>query len=375
MHLFCYKYSNTFEVMKRIIGIIFTVVLASCGRADNLNLLIGTFTNADSEGIYSYTLDQNSGSWEQRSVAPSSNPAFLAQSEDGKTVFAVNENGTAEDGVEMFSFNAEDGTLESLQQRKTATTGPCYVSTNGELVLTANYSGGSMDVFRLEDGELQPCAGSVPGSTGGPHPNQSSSHVHCATFTPDGCYVLATDFSADRILHFSVSGEELRQLGTVTPVSAGTGPRHITFSPDGTHAYVIGELSGEVTAFDYADGALTQIQVAAADSLGAQGSADIHLSPDGKFLYASNRLKGDGIAIFSVDPDSGRLFRAGYQPTAAHPRNFCITPNGKFLLCASRDEDRVQIYERDPQTGLLSDIHNDIPVSRPVCVMFVSQTR
>lgn len=359
--------------MKRILGIIFTLVLASCGRADNLNLLVGTFTDTDSEGIYSYVLDQNSGAWELKSVAPSANPAFLAQSADGKTIFTVNENGTAEDGVEVFSFDAPD--LKSVGQQKTATTGPCYVSTNGSLVLTANYSGGSMDIFSLKGGELQPCGESVAGSTGGPHPNQASAHVHCATFTPDGNYVLATDFSADRILHFRLDGGQLRQLKTVTPVNPGTGPRHITFSPDGAHAYVIGELSGEVTAFEYADGLLKQIQVAKADSLGAQGSADIHLSPDGRFLYASNRLKGDGIAIFSVDSASGRLSRVGYQPTAAHPRNFGITPNGKYLLCASRDENRVQIYERDPETGLLRDIHNDIPVSRPVCVMFVTQPR
>ena len=125
-----------------------------------------------------------------------------------------------------------------------------------------------------------------------------------------------------------------------------------------------------VTAFRYADGQLEQTQSIVADSLHARGSADIHLSPDGRFLYASNRLKGDGIAIFTVDKKDGTLAPAGYQPTAAHPRNFAITPNGKFLLAACRDGNVIQVFRRDPQTGLLTNTQRDIRLSMPVCIQF-----
>ena len=107
------------------------------------------------------------------------------------------------------------------------------------------------------------------------------------------------------------------------------------------------------------------------DSVGARGGADIHLSPDGRFLYSSNRLKAEGIAIFAVDALTGLLTPVGYQPTAAHPRQFNITPNGHFLLCCCRDSNKIQVFRRDKTTGLLTDTGNDIPVRRAVCVQFL----
>ena len=124
-------------------------------------------------------------------------------------------------------------------------------------------------------------------------------------------------------------------------------------------------------AFEYKDGDLKEMQTIAADTVNAQGSADIHISPDGKFLYASNRLKADGIAIFNIHPDNGMLSKAGYQLTGIHPRNFIITPNGKYLLVACRDSNVIQVYERDADTGLLTDVQQDIKVDKPVCIRFV----
>ena len=154
-------------------------------------------------------------------------------------------------------------------------------------------------------------------------------------------------------------------------MKAGSGPRHLTFSPNGHYAYLINELSGTVIAFEYKDGDLKEMQTIAADTVNAQGSADIHISPDGKFLYASNRLKADGIAIFNIHPDNGMLSKAGYQLTGIHPRNFIITPNGKYLLVACRDSNVIQVYERDADTGLLTDVQQDIKVDKPVCIRFV----
>ena len=133
--------------------------------------------------------------------------------------------------------------------------------------------------------------------------------------------------------------------------------------------YVLTELGGNVIAYDYNGGDLKQIQVIEADPLHAGGSADIHFSPDGKFLYASNRLKGDGLAIFSQDPSTGLLTSAGYQETGIHPRNFTLSPDGRFVLVACRDNDEVQVFSRDSETGLLNDTGKDIKVPHPVCVI------
>ena len=125
-----------------------------------------------------------------------------------------------------------------------------------------------------------------------------------------------------------------------------------------------------MTFLRYEDGNLTPVQTIEADSLHAAGSADIHITPDGRFLYASNRLQGDGIAIFSIDQATGELTKVGYQLTGIHPRNFLITPDGKFLLCACRDSDLTQIFSIDPETGLLSDTGRSIASSKPVCLKF-----
>ena len=130
---------------------------------------------------------------------------------------------------------------------------------------------------------------------------------------------------------------------------------------------IAGVVSG-VAMFDP-----SQAAAITADDSHARGSADIHLTPDGRFLYASNRLQGDGIAIFSVDKESGMLTRAGYQATARHPRNFAITPNGRFLLCACRDADTIQVFAIDPDTGMLSDTSHDIHVPHPVCIAIGSK--
>ena len=153
-------------------------------------------------------------------------------------------------------------------------------------------------------------------------------------------------------------------------LNAGSGPRHLTFHPNKKWAYLINELSGCVTAFAYKKGKLSSIQYIAADSVGAKGSADIHISKDGQFLYASNRLKADGIAIFKINKD-GKLTKIGYQNTAKHPRNFTITPNGKFMLVASKDENVIEVYRIDKKTGLLHNTEKDIQLTSPVCVQLM----
>ena len=205
-------------------------------------------------------------------------------------------------------------------------------------------------------------------------------HLHCVRITPDGKYLLADDLGTDQIHKFNINPnanadnkEKFLTKGTpeAFKVAPGSGPRHLIFNSDGKFAYLINEIGGTVIAFRYADGMLDEIQTVAADTVNAQGSGDIHLSPDGKYLYASNRLKADGVAIFKVDETNGTLTKVGYQLTGIHPRNFIITPNGKYLLVACRDTNVIQIFERDQATGLFTDIKKDIKVDKPVCLKFV----
>ena len=341
---------------------------------ESVTMLVGSYTYGGSRGIYSYRFNQVTGEAEALDSLAMTNPSYLTIAADGRLVYAVSETNDASASLNVIRLN-KDGGMQLLDTKPTEGGDPCYVATRGQTVLTANYSGGSMSVFSLsQNGTKAELTTRFLGAIGGPDlSRQQVPHVHCACFAPDGQYALATDFSADRILSYRLTAQGVIANGVAADVSTDSGPRHLVFSNDGHFAYLMSELSGKVTVFRYREGRLQRLQEIVSDSVGARGGADVHLSHDGKFLYSSNRLQAEGIAIFSVDRQTGLLTRIGYQSTGAHPRQFNITPNGRFLLCCCRDSDKIQVFRRDPQTGLLTDTHCDIPVSKAVCVQFTTR--
>lgn len=349
----------------------------------SLYLLVGTYTTGESEGIYVYQFDTVSGFSKYKSVVKVTNPSYLTINKEGTHVYSVSETGDEKAAANAFVFDKKDGTLKLLNSQLTGGADPCYIELDktGKHVVTANYSGGSITAFDINgDGTLTTASQLIRFTGKGTDAErQKAPHLHCVRYSPDGKYLFADDLGTDKIHKFGINeSNEGNYLKVGTPaafdVAPGSGPRHLDFHPNGKYAYLINELSGAVIAFNYDANAgnLTQIQTIQADTLGAKGSADIHVSPDGKFLYASNRLKGDGIAIFSINQSDGKLTKVGYQETGVHPRNFVITPNGKFLLVASRDNDVIQIFLIDRVTGLLENTYKDIELDMPVCLKFTS---
>lgn len=359
---------------KTLSAVAATVLLAACTNGHRLPMVVGTYTDSGSFGLYSFAFDEDSGRFELLDSCRADNPSYLTFSDDGRFIYAVNEGCGDRAAAEAFAFDRRSGAIESLGARPANGDDPCYISTNGKIVVTADYTGGLLTLFPLSaDGRIEPLSTQFAGDAGGPDSiRQSTPHIHCAEFSNDGKYLYATDFSADRILCFEVSGDGTKlTFRTAVDVEPDYGPRHIVFDREGLHAYVIGELSGLITVFDVDDGQLTVRQVIDADPCDGRGSADIHLSPDGRHLYASNRLAGDGIAVFSVDPSNGELTDAGYAFTGPHPRNFAITPNGKYLLCACRDSNAIEIWQRDSASGLLTPTGEAIALKKPVCIRFL----
>ncbi len=353
------------------------------GSSDMLYLAVGTYTSKEgSRGIYLYRFDTLTGKSDSVSMAEVTNPSWLTFSPDEQTLYAVGENDAVQSAVHAFSFDKAKGRLQKINSQETKGSGPCYVTIDakGRNVHTANYGGGSISSFQVNDnGSLSPAISVIQFSGSGPDSvRQQQPHLHSVAYSPDGLSLFAADLGSDKLYRFTVQetpfqGQPVIQESSMTAIEtpAGTGPRHFAFHPDGgRYLYLLGELSGEVVVYDHHNGELTEKQVIEADTVGARGSADIHVSPDGRFLYASNRLQADGIAIFAIDPDEGTLSKVGYQPTAKHPRNFVITPNGKYLLVAGRDEDRIQVFTVDETSGLLSDTNQDILLSKPVCLQF-----
>lgn len=348
-------------------------------------LLVGTYTSdKGSKGIYVYKFDAETGKADSVSMAEVTNPSYLVVSADEKFVYSVGENGEGDSQAHVFSFDKKKGMLNLLNSSNTQGASPCYIEIDGagKSVLTANYGGGSITSFDVkENGTLSPASMVIHFEGSGPDASrQESPHLHSVRYSPDERFLFATDLGTDKIYRYNAMGAVFEGQPAISQSSlkefstpAGTGPRHFDFHPNGKYFYLLGELSGDVVVYDYDEGDLKEKQIIATDSVeGARGSADIHVSLDGKFLYASNRLKADGIAIFSINEDDGTLTKVGYQPTGRHPRNFVITPNGKLLLVASRDDNVIQVFSIDQLTGLLTDIGQDIPIDKPVCLKFAS---
>lgn len=370
--------------------------LAGCGNKpqtkemkesnqNELTMLVGTYTSGASKGIYTYKFNQENGTHTSLSMVEVSNPSYLTLTDDNRYVYAVSEDNNGSEKVTAFEFNRNKGTLKELNNVPARGGAPCYVTTNGKYVITANYSGGNIAVFPIsDDGKLVPATEMYQFIGKGTDPErQQKPYLHCVRFSPDGNYLFANDLGTDRIYRYLVNNapdpeKEENVLTEMSPsfvsVEQGSGPRHLTFSPNGKQAYLINELSGSVMVFDYDDkeGMLNQKQTIQADTVGARGSADIHVSPDGKYLYASNRLKEDGIVVFKIDEMEGTLAKVGYQPTGIHPRNFIITPNGKYLLAACRDSNVIEVYERDVQSGLLTQTTEQLALEKPVCIQFAN---
>ncbi|SMC68510.1 lactonase family protein [Pedobacter nyackensis] len=344
------------------------------------NLIIGTYTNTGkSEGIYIYNFDVDNADFKFKSVAKDiTNPSYLAVSKNNKRVYAVAEapNNSA---VASFAFDGLKPELSFLNKQATGSPGPCFVLADEKNVFSANYGGGSISVFGIEtNGFLTPIKQLVQhtGKSIDPKKRQESAHAHQIQFSPDKKYVICTDLGEDQVYLYNYNPEarqEVLSVKQIVKTTPGSGPRHLTFSPNGKFAYLAHEFNGIVTAFAYQDGSLTKLQEIGTtdkDFTGRIDGADIHISPDGKFLYETNRGDANTISAFAIKADGKLSFISNASTLGKGPRNFTITPNGKYLLIGHQYTNDIVIFERNKKTGTLKDTGKRIELGAPVCLVF-----
>lgn len=355
---------------------------AKSESSDELSMLVGTYTaQSKSDGIYLFRFNQRTGQADMVSSTKTDNPSFLTFSEKSGIVYSVSEFSDSRAAANATPLKMETGSFGTTRTMAASPTGigaedPCNIWTDGHFLVTSNYTGGSLSVFAIKgDGTELQLRQFIPFQK---LLSSSISHIHCARPTPDGKYLLVTDLGNDCIYRFTLhpdaglheSAPFLTDQRIVYNGPQGWGPRHFTFSRDGQFMYLVNELGGTLVVFRYTRGCLIPVQHVLAEEIPAHGSADIHLSPDGHFLYASHRLKNDGISIYRVNKSNGTIRKAGYQKTARHPRNFALSPNGLYLLVASRDDNCIEVYQRNKRTGLLRSTALQIVLPQPVCIQF-----
>lgn len=345
------------------------------------NLVIGTYTKGcDSKGIYVYDFNAETGDTQLRSSTENSvNPSFITLSQKNDFVYSVNEDGP-NSTASAFKYDAKKGTLDFINKQNTQSSDPCYIINDDAFVITANYTGGSVAVFgKNKNGSLTELKQLVQHSGKGINPSrQEKSHLHSVQFTPDHQFVLAADLGTDKmyLYQYNPNATKPLQLKNSIIVKPGSGPRHFVFSKNAKKLYLLQELDGTVSVFNYAKGKLKLVQETTVVADGFKGTftaADIHISPDGKFLYATNRKEANTITCFKI-LKNGQLELASRISTMGDgPRNFAIDPTGNFLLVGHQYTNNVVIFKRDKTTGALTDTGKRIEMCSPVCLVFTVQ--
>lgn len=365
---------------------------ASNGKtAKEMLVYIGTYTSgkSKSEGIYIYKLNLASGALKPyKTVKNVVEPSFLAIDKDKKYLYAVNETveyaGKKSGAVSAFAINQKTGDLTFLNKQPSLGGAPCHVSIsdNGKFVLVANYVGGNVAVMPIQkDGKLGASIDSEQHfGSGANKERQEAAHAHSIMLDENNRFAFANDLGIDKVMIYQLD----KRTGKLQPNStqpfyqtkAGAGPRHFKFHPNGKFAFVINELDTTITSLAYnaKQGTLKEIQIVPtlpADFSGANSCADIHVSPNGKFLYGSNRGH-DSIVSYRIDEKTGKLEYVEHVLTGGKtPRNFAIDPSGKFLLAANQNSDSIVVFRIDEQSGKLELTGNTAPVPTPVCVKLI----
>lgn len=352
---------------------------------------VGTYTEKEdfvdgkAAGIYVYEFNTSTGKLTYVSSMPAINPSYLVADNKDQKLFAVNETGSKDKpggSISAFRLQAGGRQMDLINTVSSQGNSPCYVTLDGsgKWVMCANYGSGTVAVLPVSDEGSLGEATSVHQHTGkGPKPQQEGPHAHFIVQNPSNGLVYSCDLGSDTIYIYKLGADngKLTLTGHNYGTIKGAGPRHMAFHPSMNLAYVVNELNGtiEVLKIDSVTGALKRIQdisTLGSDMKMPASCADIHLTPSGKFLYASNRGNVNNLAIYQVDLQTGKLALIGHQPVRGKtPRNFVIDPTGKFLLVANQDSENVVTFRIDQQTGKLEDTGIESSIPTPVCLKFL----
>ena len=366
----------------KILFLIAVLFISLLGAAQKAYVFVGTYNAAkEKDGIFVYQLDEKTGVLEPVTTYKGIlNPAYLIVSANGKYLYACTNAKVPGGGtVSSFEFNAASKTLSFINSQSSGGDNPVYITEHksGKWIANANYTGGSLAIHPLLDNGKIGTETQVITFTDSSvnKERQEKSHVHQAIFSPRHDYIFFPDLGADKIrcYRFDESKEQPLQPAAIpfTRTIPGAGPRHMTFHPNEKYAYCIEEMLGMIDVYAYSNGKLDSIQRISMHQesfAGPYSGADIHISGDGKFLYASNRGTENNLAIYAIQKN-GKLKSVGYQSTFGEtPRNFSLSPNGKFLIVAHQTSGSIIVFERNAKTGLLKKTGTEIKVEGPSCV-------
>ena len=361
------------------------ILLSNCGHKEKKTVMqkeatrffVGTYTHGKSEGIYAYLLRKDGTLSLNGLAAKAVNPSYLAKSNKGKFLLAVNEVNNKDSVGFVSSFLITKDSLLAVSKNSSGGADPCFVAVNDDgYVLVANYTGGNIGLLKLNGkGQLSGLLDVEQHNGKGSTERQKGPHAHSAWFETDTT-IISVDLGTNE-LWFSKIDTTARKLQPLNPnrlkMETGAGPRHLTFHPNKKWIYVINELNGTITQLQkkpqetYA--IVNTVTTLPKGYTGINTCADIHISSDGKFVYASNRGH-NSIAIYKVTQENGFLQLIAFEPTRGDgPRNFALSPDENYLLVANQNTNTIVSFKRNKVTGLL-EFFDEIEAPSPVCILF-----
>jgi len=333
---------------------------------------VGTYTDGDSEGIYKYELNPDGKLMRIGLMAKTENPSFLSFNNAKDVLLAVNE---IEKGT-VTSYAVRPDSLEQVSISDSGGSSPCFVTTNeDDFVLTANYGSGTVGLLQLDAaGKLSDLLDVQQHEGKGTNKErQEGPHAHSAWFAGEN-KVISVDLGTNG-LWLSTLNEKTKKLEPDTPrtvqLTPGAGPRHLVFHPNKPWFFVLSELDNTVTQFTMENGKYNRganVSILDKNFTGLSSAADIHISMDGRFIYASNRGE-DTIAVIELSDDGPLKVIDHVSVRGQQPRSFKLSPNENFLVVANQDSNNLVSFKRDSETGLLTYV-SEIEAPKPVCVLF-----
>ena len=372
--------------MNKTIITIIIAILSGCNtdinnkttKVDGDYFYVGTYTDGESDGIYKYKLNYDGSLDSIGLVAITENPSFLALSSDKKYLVTCNEINSADGQGTVESYKIDGDSLTFINRSLSGGAHPCFVAIEDKgYVLTANYTGGNIGLLKLNDnGELSLLLDVEQHYGEGDTERQDKPHAHSVWLVPNTDEVISVDLGTNE-LWFSKIDSISNKLTPENPqklsLEKGAGPRHLSFHPKQNFIYVLNELNSTISLVRKNDignyEILNTISTLPIDFVDKNTCADIHVSSDGKFLYASNRGH-NSIAIFNIDDENGELSIIGFESTMGDgPRNFTLSLDGKFLLVANQNTNNIVSFKRNIENGELVFV-SEVNAPKPVCLLF-----
>lgn len=354
--------------------------------ADRPLVFISAFATGEKAGIHAFEFDVQAGALKPvHRTADVQNPFFLALSPNRKYLYSIHAKafgGKEHEEVAAFELEGRTGKLKLLNRQSALGSAACYldVDATGKMLVVANYTTGNVASLPIKsDGSLGEAAAMIQhvGSSVDAS-RQKEPHAHCFVVGPDNKFAFAADLGLDQVLSYRLdpaTGKIAPHTQAFVRTPPGAGPRHLTFRPNGKQMYVINELKNSVTLFDYdtANGYLLERQTIStlpADFTGRTYCADLKITPNGKFLYGTNRGH-DSIACYGL-ADDGQMSLIAIEPSLGKgPQNLAVLPGGDYLLCANMPGSNVIVFRIDQATGKISPVGDPVSLPSPSCIMLV----